>query len=155
MACAAGSSAIPAGMVRTRALVIGFGNTLFADDGAGPLAAELIASRGIEGVHVRAVQELGPELAADIAATDEVYFIDASEHGESVSCLPLAREADGLLDHALTPAALLALAAGAFGRCPPAWLLLVPGEDFTLGHDLSGRTRLRVDEAVTLVARRL
>lgn len=139
------------GTVPSQVLVIGCGNNLFGDDALGPLLAETIGDLGRPGVLALAVHELTPELAAPIAATGRVIFVDASLHDGDVTVTPLAPATNGDtgLNHALTPAALLALADTAFGRCPPATLILIPGVDFGLGHGLSDCARLGLQEAQT------
>jgi len=145
----------PTGTVRSRVLVIGCGNPLFGDDAVGPMIAETIEDLARPGVVSRAVQELTPELAADLAATDVAIFVDASLQGEAVTCTPVAPCSAGRtgLDHALTPAGLLALANLAFGHAPPAWLVLVPGRDFELGHALSAPARRGMAQALAMIGR--
>lgn len=148
----------PNGPPRARLLVIGYGNTLFGDDGLGQLIAEHVADWAVPGVFALARHELTPELAAEIAAADEVIFVDAALHTDGVVFVPVTRaapERDGL-DHALTPAALLALAETAFNRSPRhAWQLLVPARDFTLGNSLSAVAREGLEKALQGIARRV
>jgi len=143
---------------RTRLLVIGYGNTLFGDDGLGQLIAEHVADWAVPGVLALARQELTPELAADISGADEVIFVDAALSGDGVVFVPVCTFGHGRdgLDHALTPAALLALAETAFGRVPQrAWQLLVPAQDFTLGNSLSAVARQGLEKALQGIARRV
>lgn len=143
---------------RTRLLVIGYGNTLFGDDGLGQLIAQHVAEWAVPGVLALARQELTPELASDLASVDEVIFVDAALHTDGIVFVPIraaAGETSGL-DHALTPASLLALARLAFGRAPNhAWQLLVPAADFTLGHSLSAVARAGLEAALQGIARRI
>ena len=55
--------------VLTDTLVIGYGNDLRTDDGAGRWVAERIESFDLPGVSVRSVPQLTPELTLDIAGT--------------------------------------------------------------------------------------
>ncbi len=148
----------PPSPVRARVLVLGYGNTLFGDDGLGQLIAQHVADWAVPGVLALARHELTPELAADIAAADEVIFVDAALHTDGVVFVPVnsmepARQG---LDHALTPAALLALARAAFGTAPKhAWQLLVPARDFTLGNSLSTVARHGLTLALQGIARRM
>ena len=57
-------------------LVIGIGNTLRGDDGVGWWLAQR-AERWRPAVQVRVVQQLTPELAAELAPVNRVLFIDA------------------------------------------------------------------------------
>lgn len=148
----------PPGTVRARLLVLGYGNTLFGDDGLGQLIAQHVADWAVPGVLALARHELTPELAADIAAADEVIFVDAALHTDDVAFVPIDAappEREGI-EHALTPAALLALARTAFGRTPRhAWQLLVPARDFTLGSLLSDVARKGLSRALEGIARRV
>ena len=58
------------------ALVIGYGDTLRCDDGAGPRVAELFAAT--DGVAVRIRGQLVPELADDMRGREVVVFVDAA-----------------------------------------------------------------------------
>lgn len=148
----------PPSAVRARLLVLGYGNTLFGDDGLGQLIAQHVADWAIPGVLALARHELTPELAADVAVADEVIFVDAALHTDGVVFVPVnaaSPEREGL-SHALTPAALLALARAAFGRSPErAWQLLVPARDFTLGNALSEVARDGLSRALEGIAHRV
>ena len=58
------------------ALVIGYGDSLRSDDGAGPRVAELLS--GLEGLTVLTRHQLVPELADDFRGRDVVVFVDAA-----------------------------------------------------------------------------
>lgn len=110
-----------------RALLIGYGNTLRGDDGLGPHVAECLAADLLPAGRRIACPELTPELAVPLSEADLAIFVDASRDrppGE-IACARLAPLPRGqaAFSHALTPAALLALARDLYGACPPAWLL--------------------------------
>lgn len=71
-----GSGGKPRGLVGRDDLVIGIGNPLRSDDGVGWWLARR-AERWLPASQLRAVQQLTPELAADVAAAARVLFIDA------------------------------------------------------------------------------
>ena len=77
-------------------LVIGYGNTLRSDDGAGQRVAEKIGQWELPGVGALAVHQLTPELAENIAQADAVIFVDAvatnSENPVSVKIQPLLQK---------------------------------------------------------------
>jgi hydrogenase maturation protease len=136
-------------------VVIGYGNVLRRDDGAGPAVARALESDADSRVLVRAVHQLTPELAADLAGAKLAIFVDAALSQESVRYRPLPdTSAPSALDHRCDPAWLLGLTAVAFGRRPPCWLVTVPAEDFAFGTELSARSSRGVYDAVA-VARRL
>lgn len=124
-------------------LIIGYGNTLRRDDGVGVGAARWASEHlARPGVRIFESHQLMPEMAQDIAAADQVVFIDASIcggapgeviHGE----LAPADELDSSLGHHITPQVLLAIAWALYGRCPQAHLFTVVGRDFDHGVGLS------------------
>jgi hydrogenase maturation protease len=140
-------------------LLIGYGNELRGDDGAGLRLAERMAERwqaaGTPLRHV-AVQQLTPELALEIAAPEvaAVVFVDtraAARLGEAVEITPLTppEAATPSLGHHFQPDVLLAYAALLLeGRpAPPAWLVTVPGVAFGLGEGLSEIASAAMDAA--------
>ncbi len=125
-------------------LIIGYGNTLRCDDGAGRRLAEELGERKLPRVRVRSVHQLTPELSEDVAACGAVIFIDAclGRSGDVASMRPIA--ADGPLvaiDHVMSPQGVLAYARAAFGSSPKAWLLTIPGENFEVGESVSAAVR--------------
>lgn len=166
MASPLGSSAAAPAALR---LVIGLGNTLRSDDGAGALlarhAARWCRSRTAGDLRpdpagmapaalvVRWLQQLTPELAADLSRSDAVLFLDAwhAPRGARPSLMRLAPSAPALQSHRLEPAALLALSEGLYGRAPRAWLLRIPAGCFGHGTALSAALRARLPEAQALL----
>ncbi len=119
-------------------LVLAIGNLQREDDGvAWAIAAPLIGRQGLD---VRRVMQLGPELAPDVSRADTVLFVDA-RHGGPPGAVRLSRlqpTPDRLgLTHALSPRALLFYAGQLYGRAPRAHLLTVTGERFGHGEGLS------------------
>jgi hydrogenase maturation protease len=137
-------------------LVLAYGNTLRRDDGVAWEVAERLRSRPLpEGVQIRTLHQLTPELSDDIARSGGVVFIDAATQGapgeiQEMALLPSA--ALSPLGHSLSPGTLLALGMTLFGRAPHAWLVTVTGADFGLGEGLSERVEAAVDETVGRVA---
>jgi hydrogenase maturation protease len=140
-------------------LVIGYGNPLRRDDGAGVALAERMVrcwqARGVPAQLLTVVQ-LTPELSVEIAATDvaAVLFVDtrAGTAGEPVQVQPLAAKAGTPgLGHQLDPTVLLAYARLFTAQDLPAWLLTVPGVDFDHGEGLSAGCRAALATAPALV----
>ncbi|MFZ9228376.1 MAG: hydrogenase maturation protease [Prochlorococcaceae cyanobacterium] len=139
------------------ALVIGIGNPLRSDDGAGALLAEqaaVITAADAQGpVAVRSVQQLTPELAAELAALEAVLFIDAWEAPEGLepALIPLRPQPARLQSHRLEPCALLGLAQALYGRAPRAHLLRVPAQAFGHGISLSSSLQQALPKARVLL----
>ncbi len=147
-------------------LVIGIGNPLRGDDGVGWRLAEPLEARRRAAVRptlaVRMVQQLTPELVAELAGAGRVLFVDAwrAPAGAVPLLRPLAPEGAagagqgagvGVFSHALAPADLLALAERLQGCAPPAWELLVPAFAFEHGSELSPSLRRALPRARALL----
>jgi hydrogenase maturation protease len=137
-----------------KTLVIGYGNPLRRDDGAGPQTAGKVARWDLPDVRTRAVFQLLPEHAAELAAVDRVLFVDASAN-PAIGTYQ-ARRLDGVsvpagVSHFGHPGELLALARELYGRRPVAWLLTVPAADLGFGEGLSAAARAGMAAALVWV----
>ena len=148
----------------TEWLVIGYGNDLRGDDGAGRVVADRIDALDLAGVTVRSVTQLVPELALDVAAADRVLFVDADVTVSDLVLRPVAGAATdrrgcdgpGPLTHHVTPEVLVGSAA-VVGADGPATVeqLSIPASGFDVGSPLSPPTAEAVERAVSLVIDRL
>lgn len=135
-------------------LLLGYGNTLRRDDGAGVRAAEEL-SRLVPGADLVLRQELQLDLAVTIAQYEEVFFLKAAATGDrEVRAVPVTPDPSILNtgSHTCSPGALVALCRSLYGRSPSrATLVTIPGETFDFGETLSAFTREKVAGAVALV----
>ncbi len=137
-------------------LVIGYGNNLRSDDGAGIRAAELIAARH-PATDCITVHELQPEIADAIAGHDTVIFIDASVRVGEMTVTRLDRSdpsdrTDQVASHAHTPQSLLDLCWNLYGKKPILCLLIeIPAMNLQFGEELSAATQEAVRQAVERV----
>lgn len=136
----------------TRALIIGIGNTLRSDDGAGAAVCVRVQEALGEAVDVQIVHQLTPELCAPISQAREVIFVDA--HAESaagalniVTVQPLAVDSVSAFTHDFTPSALLAAARELYGQAPPALLITIGAASFELGETLTPKVAEAVAHA--------
>lgn len=143
-------------------LIIGIGNTLRRDDGAGWFFAEaLTAALEMAGhcVHLELHHQLTPELAIEAAELQPaaILFVDASVTVEEATFGPLtaavAESAAG--GHALTPATLLTVMRRLYGVAAPGWLVQTPAADFGHGEGLSAPAQRGVQMAPALALRLL
>ncbi|RPJ33421.1 MAG: hydrogenase maturation protease [Verrucomicrobiaceae bacterium] len=140
-------------MIQT--LVIGYGNELRGDDGAGPAVARLIAAQEIPGVAVEICHQLLPEHAAKIAAAECVVFVDAAAGDAdeiSVRRIQPASHPE-FCGHRCDPEKLLHWCSLLASRVPQAWFVQIPAADFGIGEKLSQKTRRHVRDAVVLILR--
>jgi hydrogenase maturation protease len=119
--------------------VIGYGNTLRGDDGAGPRAAEAVAAMNWPGVRALVCPMLTPELADPVSRACVVIFVDASVDGPREVLLRRLEPAESgqIMAHAADPRTLLALARDVFGRAPEAWWLTIPAVKFDFDEEMS------------------
>jgi hydrogenase maturation protease len=134
-------------------LIVGYGNDLRSDDGAGRVVASRIEALGLPGVHVRSQSQLTPELALDITRADIVVFVDANVDCKEMTVHPVHAGERGTqsMSHHTDPATLLLLA-GEVGRVPPrAFTVSIPATNLGLGFQLSPRTAAATEGAVEAV----
>lgn len=135
-------------------LVLGYGNELRGDDGAGPFVAREVDALSLPGVRVRVSQQLAPELAEEIANAGRVLFVDAAIHSRRVVCAEVFPAPNGnVIEHCNSPAAMLALAQAVFGHAPPAFLVTVPATNLNFSLELSAETQQHALAAVEQVRR--
>jgi hydrogenase maturation protease len=123
-------------------LIIGYGNPLRGDDGAGPRAAELLAGETLpDGVAVLICHQLTIELAPQIAEADRLILIDATARGEPGAVqqrtLPPVIPQSASLTHHVDAQGLLAVAEMLYGHAPKTVLFTVSGGSFDPGEALS------------------
>lgn len=133
-------------------LIIGYGNSMRADDGAGPALIEqldaLLAQKRTTAVRLIACPQLMPELAADISEARKVLFVDASVAVKPGRVRITRVEPDAVrmtMGHHFSPTSLLSMAGSAFGACPAAWVAEVGCESLEMDDRLSDRTAATVE----------
>ena len=124
-------------------LVIGYGNTLRGDDGAGYRVAEQVETWNAPAVRSLPCHQLTPELAAEMAECDRVIFVDATLPGThtTVAVQPLQPDPTPLETHFSTPAGLLQLTQQLFDCCPEAYQVLMPTRSMAFTESLSALTQ--------------
>jgi hydrogenase maturation protease len=136
-------------------LLIGFGNSLRRDDGAGPALANMVlANESFEDIRIIETHQLTPELAEEVAAPDvsAVIFMDSRVVQVKIDecCRPADVELHRLdsiavspsFSHQCDPSSVMSYAELLCGRKPPAWFVSIPGVDFTHGEGFSDVTML-------------
>jgi len=137
----------------TKTIVIGYGNTLRRDDGAGVTAVERLA-REFPETDVVTAAGLSPEMAERVAGCDTAIFVDASVRTKNVCVTRLApsgslNTAEG---HSLSPESVLGLCSSLYGTTPREALLVeIPAFDCGFGETMSAATLRLVDCSVQLI----
>jgi len=137
----------------TEILIIGYGNTLRGDDGAGVQVAEIVSEWELPNVRSLPVHQLTPELAEAIAGAKLAIFIDAcsSSKFRQLQVRSLTVEEDygiSATTHSCDPRSLLQIAQFLYGNAPPAWWLLIPSTNFEFTEELSFVTQKGMAQAL-------
>lgn len=138
----------------TQVLVIGYGNPLRGDDGIGQTVATEVEEWELGEVRSRAVHQLMPELAQELSEVNLAIFVDAALSGDEVtrSQLEPAPEQGLPWGHSLSPSRLLALCQWLYQTVPQAWMISVPGVDFSDSDRLSPLAQERVKIALNHIS---
>jgi len=138
----------------TDLLVIGYGNDLRSDDGAGRAVAEMVSDLDLPGVEVRTVSQLTPELTLEIAGRRMVVFVDADVDATEVAVRPVTAGPpdDGPMTHHGDPATLLSLTENVGPLPERALVVSIPATNLEMGFTFSPRTVRAIGEAVDLIA---
>lgn len=145
----------PSSIETPATVVIGYGNPLRGDDAVGRKAAAVVESWQLPHVRVLSVQQLTPELAELLAVAEMAVFVDAgpATENEAVSVTRIwPAHSSSSLGHVSDPTGLLALAQVIYGRCPPAWCILVPATSFEFGAGLSSAAERGLATALQQIA---
>lgn len=134
-------------------LLIGVGNTLRGDDGAGIRAAELARTR-FPRIDVLSVHGLSPELADTVAEYEQLFIVDASLATAvlRVSSVTPANSGERIQSHTMTPEGILGLAATLYGRVPSQSILIeIPAVACDFSETLSPLTAGQVEACLEVV----
>ncbi len=138
----------------TDLLVIGYGNDLRSDDGAGRAVAEMVSDLDLPGVEVRTMSQLTPELSLEITGRRKVVFVDADVDATEVTVRQVTAgpPGDGAMTHHGDPATLLALTENVGALPDEALVISIPATNLEMGFTFSSRTDRAIGEAVDLIA---
>jgi|ERR687886_819984 hydrogenase maturation protease len=133
-------------------LIIGYGNTIRGDDGAGYQIAEAVAKWNFHHVRSLAVHQLTPDLVEAIAQAKTVIFVDAVATLSEVKIEQLRPNyAASFTGHYADPRSLLALTRTLYEVLPTAYRILIPAVDFSFGETLSPVTKKSFDLALVKI----
>ena len=141
--------------MRAPLLVVAVGNPSRGDDAIGPAVLERLEvalapeiARG--DVELPGDFQLQIEHALDLEGRARVWIVDASVDAPAPFAVTrVAPERDrSFSSHALSPSALLDVAARTVESLPETWCVAIPGARFELGEPLTDGARAGVDAAV-------
>ena len=143
----------------TQTLVIGLGNDFRRDDGAGRVAARMIASAHADGVRVIEASGEGAALMDAWRDAESVVLIDAVHSGAAPGTIhrldaraqPIPSNFFHYSTHAFSVAEAVELAR-ALDQLPPRLIVFgIEGKDFSSGEDLSPEVAAAVEEVARQV----
>ncbi|MBV5260730.1 hydrogenase maturation protease [Synechococcus moorigangaii CMS01] len=130
-------------------LIIGYGNRLRSDDGAGQTVAEAFFDQ--DNLKAIATHQLTPELVEDLVQVERVYFIDAAPIDTVTIQLIKLKDNGHNFGHFVDPQSLLNLAKKIYHYVPNAYLVLIPAQNFELGESYSEITQNAIQTAIQLL----
>lgn len=142
-------------------LVIGYGNSLQSDDGAGQAIAQTIAGWQNPVVRTRTICDLSPSLVSEIAQATIVVFVKAMANSTTADAtgtneaglqvhLVSPQQADEQWGHHCTPQVLLTLTQRRYDVLPQkSYWFWIPGYDFDFGEQFSAPTQQGMQQALT------
>jgi hydrogenase maturation protease len=136
-------------------LVIGIGNTLRCDDGAGVRAAHVVQTR-IPTAKVLTAHQLTPDFAETISTHARVVILDASVQTDELQVTHVRPSGDPAPrgSHASTAENILALSHSVYGCAPEDVLLVeIPAHCLEFREGLSPATEREMKKAVDIVER--
>ncbi|MEO0869889.1 MAG: hydrogenase maturation protease [Cyanobacteria bacterium J06642_11] len=151
------SSQVPAN-IEYDFLIIGSGDERCGDWAAGPRVATAVADWKLPTVKSMAVQQLVPELSAELVKTNYVMFVDACDRRaiRTIQINPIVAFDQQISSMAFAaqnynPLALLHLTQRLYKRHPQAWLLQIPIESCEVGCAFSQKAHQGCDQALRAI----
>ncbi len=133
--------------------IVGIGNTLCSDDGAGALLCSLVETMNLPGVTTLTVPQLDIDLIEVLLAYDCIILVDAAVSGGEVEfdCLLQPEVQEASSSHYTNIHLLNQVAKKFYGRELPLFLCTIRGDNFEIGEILSDRAAANLDTAVQLL----
>ena len=141
--------------MRSKILLIGYGNPGRLDDGLGPACARRLSALDLPGVTIDANYQLNVEDATAVAEHDIVIFADAAVGGKEPFGLYELRPARewSFTTHSVEPATVLAMAHEMFSSSTRGYALGIRGYEFNeFGERISPPAQANLEAAVAFLA---
>ena len=137
-------------MTSRKILILGVGNTIRSDDGAGAYACDIIEEQKIRGVFTQKIQQLQTEIIDTFLEYDFVLIADASVEVKEVVIKKVAEILTGPISssHHSNAAMLLAIAKKLYQAEINLYTCAIPAENFDVGEELTKFAKKNADEAV-------
>lgn len=134
-------------------LVIGIGNELRADDGAGAVIVRRLEHYALPGVQTEIITQLTPEWlermsGAVLTILVDVRITEAADEGTVLLQKLTPAQVGSSSGHALNIAELIALGERIYAKPLEVWVCSVPAYDFTFGNSISEKCMEQIDKAL-------
>jgi len=134
-------------------LVLGIGNVLRCDDGAGIRLVERLSSATFPHVHTKISQQLQVEFLEEVVQYDQVILVDASVNARDVILQKIhpPKKFSGKMSHHISPEFFSYLAKTVYNTALDLYVCSIPGECFELGEVISSLAERKIQEALKLI----
>ncbi|MFZ4771544.1 MAG: hydrogenase maturation protease [Ferruginibacter sp.] len=131
--------------------VVGIGNPLRGDDGAGAFVCRQLEEKNIAGLSVFISHQLDMGLAEELSTFDRVVFIDASLEESYFSFLPLSIDNKEVqpFSHQVNMGVLAGLCGQLFNSPTAFYVCAIGARSFEIGEGLSASTKEHALAAIT------
>ncbi len=133
--------------------LIGIGNSLCGDDGAGAYLCQLLEINKIDNLHILTTTQLDTTLLEELKEMEIVILADASLIHNSIKIerLDIHLGNPSSSSHHIHPVLFAELAHRLFSKKTTFYTCAIPGESFELGQPLSDNCKTAVEEATSMV----
>ena len=133
--------------------LLGTGNPLRTDDGAGIYCCEVISKMDIPGLTIMTTQQLQPELVPQLLAFDKVLVVDASVLHKEPAIYPFVPSSTPAQSssHHVSIDLLYGLAHELYRKNISFYCCAIPAKNLELGDKLSAAGKKQADKAVQLI----
>lgn len=134
--------------------VVGIGNSLRSDDGAGHYVCDVLQQVQLPNVDIISIQQPDPALVERLVKYEKVIFVDASLEVSTVLFQPVTVEqfpASPSFSHQITPALLAAMAKTLYGCNTRFYTCAIGAYNFEMGDQLSEQTLCNANDAAAML----
>lgn len=137
----------------TTVCIVGIGNRLRADDGAGAYVCELIEEQHLPGVSFLITQQLDTALIEELIQFNSVIFVDAAVNVKGFSFLSISdiQQAPQSFSHHINAAMLAALAKQLFAANTQFYICAIGADNVEMGNQLSAITEANANDAMLFI----
>jgi len=144
-----------ANITKKHTCIVGIGNTLRSDDGAGAYVCRLLENVNVANVTIITTHQLDIGMTEELANFERVIFVDASLDEDSFSLKPLEIENNpaSSSSHQINAGMLVSLARQLYTTETRFYICAIGAHNLDIGNDLSEKTTINANEAAALITK--